>query len=64
MSPRYEPNTKLQLLKLMTQKGDQLCTKEHCYSAEENMNSIATVLQRSQNFLIRKQNSDFSCYCH
>lgn len=48
-------NSKLQLLKLMTQKTDQLCTKEHWYSAEEDMDSIVKMLQRSQNFLLTKQ---------
>lgn len=37
-------NTKLQLLKLMTQERYQLHTEENEYSAEENVNSLITML--------------------
>lgn len=48
-------NTKLQLLKLMTQKRYQLHTKEDGYHAEDNMDSLTTMLQRSQKILLRIQ---------
>lgn len=50
-------NTKLQLLKLMTKKRYQLHTEEDEYIAKENMDSLTTMLQRSQKFLLRIQGS-------